>query len=85
MIEVGHTLPNIGGEERNNTLNNILNNNIKFNGSGDSMIAGELLSLLSSDGNNLYTFLTFDKEFGILFQQACDVLNLSNLEVTTIV
>lgn len=84
LTEIGYDLPDIEGLSINKMVKQILEKNIKFNGTGDSMIAGELICLLTKDGGNHYQFVTFDENFTKLFNFACSELNIGNVDIMRI-
>ena len=84
LMELGFDFPNVSGESINKMAKQIIDKGIKFEGTGDSMIAGELLCLLTSDIMNKYQFVSLDANFSKLLGFACKVLNIGNVEVLLI-
>lgn len=79
LVEIGYLYPKIDGESIRKKVRQIIDNNIDFGGSGDSMIAGEMICLFSGNYNSVYEFVTFDQKFANLFSQAISTMNLSNV------
>ena len=84
LMECGYDFPNVTGESINKMAKQIIDKGIKFNGTGDSMIAGELLCLLTSDIVNKYQFASLDVNFSKLLGFAFKELNIGNVEVLLI-
>lgn len=82
LVEIGYVYPKIDGESIQKKVREILEKNIDFGGSGDSMIAGEMICLSSENHNSGYEFVTFDKDFAKLFSQAIDAMKLKNVALS---
>ncbi len=80
LIELGHRYTNIDGGLINEKLTKMIEQGIKFNGTGDSMIAGELICLSGNANETNYEFLSFDSEFIKLLNDAIYQMNISNLK-----
>ena len=80
LIELGYRYPTINGELINEKLIKMIEQGIKFNGTGDSMIAGELLCLSGNANGTTYEFISFDIEFIKSLENAIYQMNISNLK-----
>ena len=79
LIELGYRYPKVEGELINEKLAKMIEQGIKFNGPGDSMIAGELICLSGNTNGTDYEFISFDITFIKLLQDAIDLMKIKNL------
>ena len=63
LIKVGYQPPNLTGETAKEIMNKITENGLKFSGTADSMIAGEILHVAKSNATETYEFISSDKTF----------------------
>ncbi len=82
LISVGYEPPEIKEEVEKDIKKKIVEQGIKFEGVADSMIAGQLLSILESNVKENYEFATFDPKFAKKLIEAREKLGIQNLNVT---
>lgn len=80
LLELGYRYPKIDGRLINEKLTKIIEHGIKFKGTGDSMIAGELICLSGNSNGTNYEFISFDDGFRKLLDDAIDRMNIDNLK-----
>ena len=80
LIELGYRYPTVDGILITEKLTKMIEYGIKFNGTGDSMIAGELICLSGNEDRTNYEFISFDSGFIKLLEDAIYQMNISNLK-----
>ena len=80
LIELGYRYTTVDGELITQRLVEMIEKGIKFKGTGDSMIAGELICLSGNTSEKDYEFISFDADFRNLFEQAITLLNIKNVK-----
>ncbi|MCL4326595.1 MAG: hypothetical protein M1481_07280 [Candidatus Thermoplasmatota archaeon] len=81
LIETGYICPKIDGDSINKAMSEINDKGIKFDGTGDSMIAGELICLFKNISQTRYEFVSFDKDFRKRFTNVIEQMNISNVDI----
>ena len=82
LISIGYEPPEIKEEVEKDIKKKIIEQGIKFEGVADSMIAGQLLSILVSNTKETYEFATFDPDFAKKLAEAREKLGIQNFNVT---
>jgi hypothetical protein len=84
LVEIGYDAPSMNGKESKNIIHKLIELDIKFNGPGDSMIAGEFFSILESHSTEQFEFAAFDHDFIQKIEGAKQKLNFPNLNIVDI-